>query len=55
MTNREKDIQDLTQHLTALMEEYGYIEVSLPCGRYFLLRDGDQLLLRLSLGHRCAD
>ena len=55
MTNREKDLHDLTQRLTALMEEYGYIEISLPGGRYIRLRDGDQLLLRLSLGHRCAD
>jgi hypothetical protein len=54
MTNREIDAHELTERIAALLEEYGSIALSLPGGRFFLLRDGDQLLLRLGFGQRYA-
>lgn len=57
MTNREKDLARLHAHLAALLEEYGSITISLPGGPSgpLFLRDGDQPLLRISLGHRCPE
>lgn len=54
MTHREIDAHELTERINALLEEYGSIALSLPGGRFFLLRDGDQPLLRLGFGQRYA-
>ena len=54
MTSREIDAHELTERINALLEEYGSITFSLPGGRFFLLRNGDQPLLRLGFGQRYA-
>lgn len=57
MTNREKDLATLHNHLNALLEEYGSITISLPGGTSgpLFLRDGVQPLMRIFLGYRCPE
>lgn len=54
MDYREMDIHELTERIAALLEEYGWIEISLPGGKRVLLTEAEKLLLQVRLGHKAA-
>ena len=54
MDYRETDTIQLIQRLEALLEEYGWIEFSLPGGKRVLLTEAEKPLLQVRLGHKAA-
>lgn len=54
MDYRETDTHELTERITALLEEYGWIEISLPGGKRVLLTEAEKPLLQVRLGHKAA-
>jgi hypothetical protein len=54
MDYRETDTQELTERIAALLEEYGWIEFSLPGGKRILLTEAEKPLLQIRLGHKAT-
>lgn len=54
MDYRETDTIQLIQRLEALLEEYGWIEISLPGGKRVLLTEAEKPLVQVRLGHKAA-
>lgn len=54
MDYRETDTHELTERIAALLEEYGWIEFSLPGGKRVLLTEVEKPLLQVRLGHKAA-
>lgn len=52
MDYRETDTHEFTERIAALLEEYGWIEISLPGGKRVLLTEAEKPLLRVRLGHK---
>lgn len=54
MDYRETDTHEFTERIAALLEEYGWIEFSLPGGKRVLLTEAEKPLLQVRLGHKAA-
>ena len=54
MDYREIDTQEITDRLAALLEEYGWIEFSLPGGKRVLITEAEKPLLQVRLGHKAT-
>ena len=54
MDYREIDTHELTERIAALLEEYGWIEFSLPGGKRVLRTEAEKPLLQVRLGHKAA-
>ena len=54
MDYRETDTHELTERIAALLEEYGWIEFSLPGGKRILLTETEKPLLQIRLGHKAT-
>lgn len=54
MNYHEIDTHELTERLAALLEEYGWVEISLPGGKRVLITEAEKPLLQVRLGHKAT-